>query len=121
MAKAYGKKSNAVSVSIGAQIKISSLTLLGSTGIKVKGAGFSSLTVINFFNTQAGGKVVNLGGLTSAGTPRIPILALFNENDFNFAVPPTAAPGPSYVQVLNPPYVPFTSSGDGPSGVITLP
>ncbi len=53
----YAMKSNAVSVPIGAQITVSSVTQSGST-ITVNGAGFSTLTVMNLFN---GG--VNLGGL----------------------------------------------------------
>ena len=31
-----------------------------------------------------------------------------------------AVAGPSYVQALNPPFVPFTSSGSGPGGAFTL-
>ena len=37
--------------------------------LTVNGAQFSTLTVINFFNAQAG-EVVNLGGLKSDGTVR---------------------------------------------------
>ena len=58
-------KSNAVAVSIGQQIALTSVTQAGSI-ITVNGAGFSSLTVINLFNAQGGG-VVNLGGLGPAG------------------------------------------------------
>ena len=29
-------------------------------------------------------------------------------------------PGPSYVQALNPPFVPFTSSGNTPNGALML-
>ena len=50
----YSKKSNAVSVPIGAQITIDSVVQKGTT-IQVNGTGFSPLTVINFFNAQAGG------------------------------------------------------------------
>jgi parallel beta-helix repeat protein len=123
--KTYGKKSNAVSVPIGAQI---SVTFVAETPagfakrgptIMVNGTGFSSLTVINFFNAQKGG-VVNLGGLNPDGTPKIP-LTFVNDNQFSFVVSAaTAAPGPSYVQALNPPFVPFTSSGNDPGGAFTL-
>ncbi len=61
-ARNYAKRSNAVSVPIGAQIKVTSITQSAST-IMVIGAGFSTLTAINFFNQQPG-RVVNLGGLT---------------------------------------------------------
>ncbi len=61
----YAAKSDAVSVPIGARIIVTNVTQSAST-LTVDGAGFSSLTVINFFNAQKGG-VVNLGGLTAAG------------------------------------------------------
>ncbi len=63
----YSKKSNAVSVPVGAQISVASVAQSGST-ITVNGAGFSSLTVLNFFATTAKG-VANLGGLNSHGVP----------------------------------------------------
>jgi hypothetical protein len=80
----------------------------------VDGTGFSSLTVINFFNAQKGGGV-NLGGLTAAGAPRIPI-KLVSSTRFTFTRPAGAA----FVQTLNPPCVPFTSSGNDPCGAFTL-
>jgi hypothetical protein len=115
--KTYTKKSNAVSVPIGAQITVSSVTQLGPL-ITVNGTGFSTLTVINFFNKQ-GSVAKNLGGLKPGGAPVIP-LVIINENKFTFIKPLTAVPGPSYVQALNPPFVPFTSSGTGPGGILTL-
>jgi hypothetical protein len=50
----YGKKSNAVAGPIGELVSISSVSQAGST-ITVNGTGFSTLTVINFFNLQTGG------------------------------------------------------------------
>ena len=50
---------------------MTSVTQAGTT-ITVNGSGFSTLTVINFFNAQGGG-VVNLGGLKPGGTPKIPL------------------------------------------------
>jgi len=35
-------------------------------------------------------------------------------------VPAKAIPGPSYVQALNPPFVPFTSTGMAPGGAFKL-
>jgi hypothetical protein len=113
----YSRKSNAVSVPIGAKIAVTSVGQSGTT-IAVNGAGFSALTVINFFNAQGGG-VVNLGGLKPDGTPRIP-LTLVNDTKMTFLRPAGAMPGPSYVQALNPPFTPFTSSGNGSGGVVTL-
>jgi hypothetical protein len=112
----YSKRGNAVSVPIGQKIKVTSVTQVGST-ITVIGAGFSRRTVINFFNTQPAG-VMNLGGL-KAGKPKI-ALTLLSPGKFTFAKPAGAAPGPSYVQALNPPFVPFTSSGNAPGGAFTL-
>ena len=60
----YSAKSNAVSVPLGARINVTKVTQSGST-VTVDGTGFSTLTVINLFNTQAG-KTVNLGGLNPA-------------------------------------------------------
>ncbi len=116
-ARNYAKRSNAVSVPIGAQIKVTSIAQSAGT-IMVIGAGFSTLTAINFFNQQPGG-VINLGGVTPGGAPKI-ALVFVDENEFKFKVPSGAMPGPSYVQVLNPPFVPFTSSGNDPHGAFTL-
>lgn len=113
----YAKKRNAVSVPIGAAISVSSISELGTT-ITVNGTGFSPLTAINFFNAQPSG-VVNLGGLKSDGSPIIPLM-IVNDMQFTFNVPAGAVPSPSYVQALNPPFVPFSSSGTDPGGAFTL-
>ena len=116
-AKLYTARSEAVSVPIGARIIVTNVTQTGST-LTVDGAGFSTLTVINFFNAQVGG-VVNLGGLTATGAAKIPI-TLVNSTRITFMVPPGAMAGPAFVQALNPPFVPFTSSGNDPCGGFTL-
>jgi Pro-kumamolisin, activation domain len=113
----YDKKSNAVSAVIGARIAVSSVSQVGST-ITVNGMGFSKLTVINFFNKQ-GAVAVNLGGLKPDGSPMIPLTFLSNTK-FTFSKPAGAVAGPCYVQALNPPFVPFSSSGTGPGGSFTL-
>jgi hypothetical protein len=112
----YSKSSNAVSVVVGATISVTSVTQ-GLAVITVNGTGFSTETVINFYNSTSGG-VVNLGGTGPSG-PSIP-LTLINPNQFTFTKPALAMPGPSYVQALNPPFVPFTSSGTGPGGAFIL-
>jgi hypothetical protein len=112
----YTAASNAVSVPIGQQISITSVSQSGLT-VTVNGTGFSTSTVINFFNLQ-GTTVVNLGGL-AGGAPAIPI-ALSGSTQFTFTLPPSATPGPAYVQALNPPYVPFTSSGNDPGGAFVV-
>jgi len=110
--------SNAVSVPIGAPLTISSVAQNGST-IDVHGTGFSVVSVINFFNAQPGGAVLNLGGYGGNGQPNIP-LNVVSDTEFTFAVPAGAASGKSYVQVINPPYIPFSSTGADPHGGFTL-
>ncbi len=114
----YSKKSNAVSVPIGQQISVTSVSQLADK-LTVNGTGFSTLTVINFFNTQVGGVVKNLGGLDAGGKAKIS-LTIVNSNQFTFTKPAAAMPGASYVQALNPPFVPYTSSGSGPGGAFPL-
>jgi sugar lactone lactonase YvrE len=109
--------SNAVSVVIGARLSIGSVSQAGST-VTVNGTGFSVLTVVNLFNRQGGG-AVNLGGLTPAGAARIP-LAFVNATRVTFTVPAGAVSGPAFVEALNPPFVPYTSSGTDPDGAFAL-
>jgi len=104
----FSLKSQAVSVPIGSPISVGSAIQSAGT-ITVNGTGYSSLTVINFFNSQ-GAVTVNLGGLQRDGTAKIP-LTLVNSDSFTFMVPAGASAGPSYVQALSPPFVPFTSAG----------
>jgi hypothetical protein len=115
--KTFARKSNAVSAPIGQKISVSLVTQSGSM-ITVNGTGFSTLTVINFFNLQ-GATAVNLGGLKSGGATKIP-LTIVNSTRFTFTVPAGAIAGPAYVQALNPPFVPFTSSGNAKGGGFTL-
>jgi len=116
-AKDFAVKSNAVSVPIGAQITISGISQTGCT-VTVNGTGFSTLTAMNLFNQQAGDTVVNLGGLNAGGSAKIP-LDVVNATQFTFAVPGGLVSGPAYVEALNPPYVPFTSSGMSPDASFT--
>ncbi len=120
----YAIKSNAVSVPIGAAVTVSKVTQKGctvtvdGTGFAVTGSGLPDFTVINLFNRQAG-VAVNLGGLNAKGAAKIP-LTVPTSTQFTFSLAGIAfVPGPSYVQVLNPPFVPFTSSGNAPSGAFT--
>jgi outer membrane protein assembly factor BamB len=122
----YAIKSNAVSVAIGARVSVSGVKQTGcsvavsGTGFAVSGAGLPPFSVINLFNRQAG-TAVNLGGLTAAGKPKI-ALKVASANQFTFSLAGVGlVPGASYVQVLNPPFVPFTSSGNTPNGAFTAP
>jgi hypothetical protein len=109
--------SNAVSVVIGATLSISAVSQNG-TVVTVTGTGFAPVSVINLFNQQ-GQAVVNLGGLDANGSPRIP-LTVPSSTELSFTVPAAAVSGPAYVQVLNPPYVGYTSSDGDPDGAFTL-
>jgi hypothetical protein len=122
----YAVKSNAVSVPIGAAVTVGKVTqaagacvvTVDGTGFAVTGSGLPNFTVINLFNRQTGG-AVNLGGLNAKGGAKIP-LNVSTSTRFTFSLARTGfAPGPSYVQVLNPPFVPFTSSGNAPAGSFT--
>ena len=105
--------SNAVSVPLGALVTISNISQVGST-ITVTGTGFSTMSVINLFNAQAVG-CANLGGVSQSGNPMIP-LTLLSDTQFTFQVPAGAMTGSAYVQVLNPPFIPFSTSGSDPDG-----
>jgi hypothetical protein len=109
--------SNAVAVVIDERVSIDFVDQAGST-VTVRGTGFSPLSVINLFNTQ-GTAVVNLGGLDADAMPRIP-LTVDSSEELHFAVPAAAESGASFVEALNPPFIPFTSSGDDPDGAFDL-
>jgi len=111
-------QSNAVNFALGSQLSINSVSQSDST-VTVIGSGFSVVSVINLFSQQAGGGVANLGGYNAQGQPRIP-LNIVSGNVFTFTVPAGAVSGPAYVHVLNPPFIPFTSTGGDPGGAFTL-
>jgi glucose/arabinose dehydrogenase len=111
--------SNAVSIPIGALVSITSVQQSGST-VTIVGTGFSPTTVINLFNAQGGG-VANIGGLWATNAqPRIP-LSNVTPTQFSFIVPRARAiPGPAFLQVLNPPFIPYSTSGADPDGAFSL-
>jgi hypothetical protein len=85
----------------------------GRSTVTVTGTGFANGAVVNFFNTQSGGAVVNLGG------PGLTVTVL-SSTQLRFAVPSSAMAGSSYIQVVNPPFISFTSSGNDPDGGFSL-
>ena len=112
--------SNAVSIPIGATVSISSIVQNGRT-VTINGTGFSTLSVINLFNTQ-GSFVINLGGYwPTNGKPQVP-LTFVSSTQLRFTAPLSAMSGSTYVTVINPPYIPFSSS-NGPAGgfMLSLP
>ncbi len=110
--------SNLVSAPIGERIRLDGVSRSGTT-ITATGAGFSVRTIISFFNAQPGG-VVNLGGLVNGTQSLIPF-TLVSSHQLTFEIPSGAKSGAAYVQLLNPPFIPFTSTGNSPSGAITVP
>ena len=114
---ALERTSNAVSIPIGETISVTSVSV-GAGTVTVNGTGFSTATVINLF-AQGGG--VNLGGLDADGTATIPLTSV-TPHQLTFTLPDGMSPGSTaYVQALNPPFIPFTSSGDGPGGEFVVP
>ena len=112
------RASNAVSVPIGEAVSVTGVSVDGST-VTVQGTGFNALTVVNLFASSAG-NVVNVGGLHGNGDPFI-ALDVEDEHQLTFTRPSGLDAGPAYVQAINPPFIPFTSSGTGPGGAFTLP
>ena len=109
--------SNAVSVPIGATVGIDGITQSG-TAITVRGSGFSTASVLNLFNRQ-GSATVNLGGLDGQGRARIPLTSV-TPTQLTFAVPAGAVAGSAYLQVINPPFIAASSSGNDPDGAFVL-
>jgi glucose/arabinose dehydrogenase len=109
--------SNAVSLPIGARIDINGVSQTATT-VTAVGTGFSSRTVVNLFNGQGGG-AVNLGGLDAGGNAKIPLTSV-SATRLTFEVPAAAADGPAFVQLLNPPFIPFSSTGNDPDGAFHL-
>ena len=68
--------------------------------------------MINLFNRQ-GNAIVNLGGLNAQGGPAMPVDVL-SSSELTFTVPAAAADGPAYLQVINPPFIGYSSSGADP-------
>jgi hypothetical protein len=102
--------SNAVSAPLGARVTISDVTQQGST-IVVTGTGFCRLTRINLWNTHATG--------SAFFGPQIQI-SLQSDTQLSFPLPTGAQPGYGYVQVLNPPFIPFSHSGADPDGAFSI-
>src|SRR5262249_16673534 len=104
--------SQTVFVPIGDPPTLTGVSQNGNT-IIVTGTGFANGAVVNFLNKQNNGGVMNPGG---------PVLqvTVSSTTQLQFTVPATAAPGLSYVQIVNPPFITFTSTGNDPDGSFTL-
>ncbi len=111
----YSKASNGVWVSIGAPIWVAHVYQSGAV-ITVEGTGFSSATVVNLYCGKPFG---NLGGLDKAGRPLLP-LDVDSDSELRFTVPTKAKAGRCYLEALNPPFLPFSSSYNDPGGGFIL-
>jgi hypothetical protein len=81
------------------------------------------LYVADTFNSlfaQTASGVQNLGGLNGSGNSNIP-LTIDSETQFHFTRPAAALGGGAYVMAINPPFIPYSSSGVGPSGGFLFP
>lgn len=104
--------SQTVFVPIGDPPTITLVTQNGAN-ISVTGTGFANGAVVNFFNKRQDGTVANLGGPGLVATVQ-------SSTQLSFPVPSGAVPGSSYVQIVNPPFISFTSSGSDPHGGFIL-
>jgi hypothetical protein len=112
-----GLASNAVAAVIGATPTITGVVVSGSL-VAVTRTGSSTLSVINLF-AKLRGVLVNVGGLGPAG-PRSP-LSVVGDTRLTFTRPIGVDEGPAFVEVLNPPFTPFSTSGSDPDGAFTYP
>jgi hypothetical protein len=60
-----------------------------------------------------------VAALGAAGA-RLP-LTIIDDTRFTFTRPAGAVAGPAFVEVLNPPFITFSSSGRDRDGVFTMP
>jgi len=104
--------SQTIFVPVGNPPTISSISQNGST-ITVNGTGFATGAAVNFFVHTTGGAVANFGGTS------LPVTVL-SSVQLQFTVPAGTAPGMAFVQVINPPFIPFTSTGNDPHGGFVL-
>jgi len=86
--------------------------------IIVEGRDVSPGVVVNVFQQQDAA-AVNLGGVTPDGQPRI-LVTHSSPGTLTFPVPPGLRAGAFYVQLVNPPFRPETTSRDEPAARATL-
>jgi len=86
--------------------------------IVVEGRDVAPRVVVNIFQQQDDA-AVNLGGVTPDGQPRI-IVTRSSPGTLTFPVPPGLRAGAFYVQLVNPPFRPETTSRDEPAAHATL-
>jgi hypothetical protein len=48
-------------------------------------------------------------------------LQFVSKSELRFMRPAGAVAGPAFVEVLNPPYIPFSSTGNDPDGAFSFP
>ena len=75
--------------------------------------------MVNLF-ARVGGVLTNVGGLNPNGSAKI-ALNIVSSHQLTFTRPAGLQAGGAYVQAINPPFIPYTSSGSGAGGALTLP
>jgi hypothetical protein len=111
----FSKASNGVWISIGAPIQVRQVYQSGAL-LTVEGTGFSTATVVNLY---CGRPLDNFGGFDAAGRPLLH-LEVEGDSKLRFTVPSRATAGKCYVEALNPPFLPFSSSYNDPGGSFIL-
>ncbi len=111
----FSKASNGVWISIGAPIQVTRVYQSGAV-ITVEGTGFSTASVVNLY---CGKPLENLGGFDTARKPVLH-LEVASDSELSFTVPPKAKAGKCYLEALNPPFLPFSSSYADPGGAFIL-
>jgi len=118
----YSEISNHVWVSLGTPLRVRHVYQSGALA-RVEGSGFEALTRINFYKSKfpfyQRNAPLNLGGVDAAGKPKIP-LTMDGDSRLTFKVPADALPGEWYVEAVNPPFLPFSSSYTDPGGAFVL-
>ncbi len=111
----FSNASNGVWISIGAPIQVKHVYQSGAA-LTVKGTGFSTATVVNLY---CGRPLDNFGGFDAAGKPVLH-LEVDGGSELRFTVPSKAKAGKCYLEALNPPFLPFSSSYNDPGGGFIL-
>jgi hypothetical protein len=111
----FSKASDGVWISIGAPIQVRRVYQSGAL-LTVEGTGFSTATVVNLY---CGGPLGNFGGFDAAGKPMLH-LEIEGDSKLRFTAPSRAKAGKCYLEALNPPFLPFSSSYNDPGGSFIL-
>jgi hypothetical protein len=118
----YSEIANRVWISLGAPLRVRHVYQSGAW-IIVEGSGFEAFTRINLYKSKfpvsQHQPPASLGGADNSGRPKIPV-DIKSHSRFMFKIPENAGAGEWYVEALNPPYLPFSSSYADTGGAFVL-